>query len=88
MVGLRQYDGADAGPFDPTRVGLDHLALVVPAEELAAWEQRFTDLDVLHDEVQDTPFGLVLNFKDPDGIALELTAPRGERLRDVSSRGS
>jgi catechol 2,3-dioxygenase-like lactoylglutathione lyase family enzyme len=88
MMGLREYDAGDILPFDPTRVGLDHLALVVPAEDLDGWQQRFSDLDVVHDRVQDTPIGLVLNFKDPDGIALELTAPRGERLRDVSSRGS
>ena len=76
LVGLRQYDVADHGRFDPTRVGLDHLALIVPVEELGGWEQRFADLGVPHDPVQDTPFGFVLNFKDPDGIALELTAPR------------
>ena len=75
LIGLRQYDEADRGPFEPTRVGLDHLALLVPIEDLDAWERRFTDLGVLHDPVQDTPFGPVLNFKDPDGIALELTAP-------------
>lgn len=76
LIGLREYDEADRDPFRPTRVGLDHLALLVPLEELDAWERRFTDLGVLHDPVQDTPFGPVLNFKDPDGIALELTAVR------------
>ncbi len=75
LVGLREYDAADGARFDPLRVGLDHLAFSVAAEELDTWEQRLTDLAVPHDAVQDTPFGLVLNFKDPDGIALELTAP-------------
>jgi len=75
LIGLREYDGADRSAFDPTRVGLDHLALLVPVEELDDWERSFTELDVQHDPVQDTPFGPVLNFKDPDGIALELTAP-------------
>ena len=37
LVGLRQYDVADHGRFDPTRVGLDHLALIVPVEELGGW---------------------------------------------------
>ncbi len=74
LIGLREYDQADRGPFEPTRVGLDHLALLVPAQDLGTWEQRFADLGVVHDPVQDTPFGPVLNFKDPDGIALELTA--------------
>lgn len=75
MIGLREYDGEGVS-FDPTRVGLDHLAFAVPFADLRAWEQRFADLDVTFDPVQDTPFGFVLNFKDPDGIALELTASK------------
>ena len=77
LIGLREYDTAGRVRFDPQRVGLDHLAFSVAAEELERWEQRFTELDVPHDAVQDSPFGPVLNFKDPDGIALELTAPTG-----------
>ena len=76
LIGLREYDGADGVRFDPLRVGLDHLAFAVAAQELEDWEQRLTEFAVPHDAVQDTPFGLVLNFKDPDGIALELTAPK------------
>ena len=74
LIGLREYDAADRVRFDPVRIGLDHLAYAVPADDLPGWEGRFRELDVAHDPVQDTPFGLVLNFKDPDGIALELTA--------------
>jgi len=77
LIGLREYDAADGLGFDPLRVGLDHLSFAVAAEELETWEQRLTDLGVTHDAVQDTPFGPVLNFKDPDGIALELTVPAG-----------
>jgi catechol 2,3-dioxygenase-like lactoylglutathione lyase family enzyme len=76
MIGLRQYDAGEPGPFIPVRVGLDHLALAVAVSDLPAWEQRFTELGVSFDPVQDTPFGFVLNFKDPDGIALELTAAK------------
>jgi len=75
LLGLREYDGGERVRFDPVRIGLDHLAFTVPAAELEGWEQRFTELDVSHDPVQDTPFGQVLNFKDPDGIALELATP-------------
>ena len=77
LIGLREYDATDGGRFDPLRVGLDHLAFAVGAEDLEGWEQRLTEFGVTHDAVQDTPFGLVLNLKDPDGIALELTAPKG-----------
>ena len=76
MVGLRQYESSQDAAFDPTRVGLDHLAFEVGREDLAGWEQRFTELGVEHDAVQDTPYGLVLNFKDPDGIALEIFASK------------
>ncbi len=76
MIGIRQYDDGERLAFDPKRVGLDHLAFTVPSTDLAAWEQHFADLDVTFEPVQDTPFGLVLNFKDPDGTALELTAAK------------
>lgn len=75
LIGLRQYDNGGAGAFDPTRLGLDHLALGVESpDQLATWERRFVDLGVTHDAPQKTPYGHVLNFKDPDGIALEIYA--------------
>jgi hypothetical protein len=42
--------------------------------ELSDWEDRFSELDVPFDPTQTTPYGHVLNFKDPDGIALEVYA--------------
>jgi len=75
LIGLRQYERGGAGGFDPTRIGLDHLALNVDSpDQLADWERRFTALGVTHDPTQQTPYGHVLNFKDPDGIALEIYA--------------
>ncbi len=75
LIGLRQYENGGPRQFDPTRIGLDHLALkrrvARPAEE---WERRFVELGVSHDPTQQTPYGHVLNFKDPDGIALEIYA--------------
>jgi catechol-2,3-dioxygenase len=70
-VGLVEH-GGDA-PFDPTVTGLDHLAFAVgsPAE-LAAWAQRLDDAGVAHSGAIDIPPGAILNFKDPDGIALAL----------------
>lgn len=76
LIGLREYGAGERAAFDPVRVGLDHLAFSVPADDLPHWERHLTDLEVTHDQVQNTPFGLVLNFKDLDGIALELTAAR------------
>jgi glyoxylase I family protein len=45
--------------------------------ELEAAAQAFTERGVDHRDITDLPpFGIaVLPFKDPDGLALELTAP-------------
>ena len=75
LIGLRQYDEGGPGAFDPTRIGLDHLALSVESpDQLEEWQRRFAELDIAHDPPQETPYGHVLNFKDPDGIALEIYA--------------
>jgi hypothetical protein len=42
---------------------------------LADWEQRFADEDVMFTPTQATAYGHVLNFRDPDDIALEVWAP-------------
>src|SRR5215831_6839928 len=43
--------------------------------ELLGWEQRLRELDVEFTPVQDSDLGHHLNFRDPDGIALEFYAP-------------
>ena len=75
LLGLRQYETPAATDFDPTRLGMDHLAFDggTPAG-LQEWERRFDELGVSYDPVQETPYGHVLNLKDPDGIALEIYA--------------
>lgn len=75
ILGLRQFAGGSREAFDPARVGLDHLAFQVgSADELAEWERRFDELGVTYTPTQHVPYGHVLNFKDPDGIALEVFA--------------
>jgi len=75
QLALRQHFNGTGDRFDPRRTGLDHLSLgVVSPGELAQWERRFVDLGVSYTPTQDMPYGHVLNFKDPDGIALELFA--------------
>jgi glyoxylase I family protein len=79
LLGLRPVDAARAGDrFDPFRCGLDHLSFAVPGRaELEAALRAFDEHGVEHSEISDLPpFGIaVLPFKDPDGLALELTAP-------------
>jgi glyoxylase I family protein len=79
LLGLRPVDAERAGDrFDPFRCGLDHLSFSVAAKgDLEAAVQAFEEHGVEHSDITDLPpFGIaVLPFKDPDGMALELTAP-------------
>jgi glyoxylase I family protein len=72
-VGLvEHHPGADRG-FDHRRIGLDHAAFTVAStEDLRGWAERLTAAGVEHSGVVDLPVGAILNFKDPDGIALAL----------------
>ena len=78
LMGLRP--AAPAGDrFDENRVGLDHLSF--SAGTRADLDRALNVLDewgVTHGEVRDLGpgFGLyILEFRDPDNIQLELTAP-------------
>lgn len=76
-LGLVQHTDAGIG-FSPRNVGLDHLAFAVEsAEELWAWPDRLEQLGVSHAPAVETPFGGMLHFQDPDGIALALFWERG-----------
>jgi glyoxylase I family protein len=76
---LRPVDAERASDrFDPFRCGLDHLSFAVADRvELEAAVRAFEERGVEHSAITDLPpFGIaVLPFKDPDGVALELTAP-------------
>jgi glyoxylase I family protein len=75
-VGLVQHGEGEA--FDPTVTGLDHLAFAVGSrDELAAWAARLDAAGVHHSGPIDIPPGAILNFNDPDGIALALFWARG-----------
>ncbi len=77
-LGLRPV-AQQGDAFDPDRVGLDHLSLRVGSvAELHAAAERLTAAGIEHGEVTDLPpFGLmILSLQDPDGINLELAAPR------------
>jgi glyoxylase I family protein len=79
LVGLRPVDAERVGDrFDPLRCGLDHLSFGVPSmADLQAAVRVFEERGVEHGGITELPpFGIaVLPFKDPDGLALELTAP-------------
>lgn len=73
LIGLCQFYDRDDGRFDPTHVGLDHFAFSVDTRaQLDAWAARLDELGIEHSGAIDVPPGAILNFKDPDGIALAL----------------
>jgi catechol 2,3-dioxygenase-like lactoylglutathione lyase family enzyme len=74
-VGLLRHPDAAGGAFTELTTGLDHLGLEVSSrEELVRWQEHLEAAGVEHSPIQDMPLGHHLNFRDPDGIALELTA--------------
>ncbi len=74
LIGLRPV-GADR--FDEDRTGLDHLAFrLADKAELDAAAEHLDALGIVHEPVKDIGPLYVLEFRDPDNIALELTAPK------------
>lgn len=75
-IALIRHERDGRGGFEETNIGLDHLGLAAAdREELVAWQERLEEAGVEHTPIQDMPLGYHLNFRDPDGIALEFQAP-------------
>jgi catechol 2,3-dioxygenase-like lactoylglutathione lyase family enzyme len=73
---LRQDPDVSPEPFTQTHVGLDHLAFVcLDRDEFDQWFERLAELGIVNSGVQVSPFGSHINFRDPDGIALEFYLP-------------
>jgi glyoxylase I family protein len=63
--------------FDEDRVGLDHIAFRLGSKaELDTAAAHLDDVGVAHEPVKDIGPSYILEFRDPDNIALELTAPK------------
>lgn len=74
LIGLRPVA---TGAFDEDRVGLDHLAFKVPSKaDIDAAAAHLDDLGIPHAGVKDIGAMFILEFRDPDNIALELSAPK------------
>ena len=74
LLGLRPV--APAGDrFDEDRVGLDHLSLTVAGvTDLQDAVALLDEAGIAHGGVKDIGVASILEFRDPDGIALELIA--------------
>lgn len=63
--------------FDEDRVGLDHVSFAVTSRaDLDAAVALLEELGIGHEAVKDIGEGYILEFRDPDNIALELYAPK------------
>lgn len=77
MVGLRGHPSTPATDgFDPFRVGLDHFGVHVESkEEMENWVKHLDECNVTHSGLVESPYGLHINAKDPDKIAIEFFVP-------------
>lgn len=74
LLGLRPVA---SDRFDEDRVGLDHISFAVAGREtLDATAEMLDDRGVAHGGVKDIGTGYILEFRDPDNIALEIYAAK------------
>lgn len=74
LIGLRPV-ATDS--FNEDRVGLDHLAFNVGSKaEIDSAAALLDELNIPHEGVKDVGPMYILEFRDPDNIALELEAPK------------
>jgi glyoxylase I family protein len=74
LIGLRPVA---ADTFHEDRCGLDHMAFRVGSKaELDDAANHLDNLGITHEPVKDIGPSYILEFRDPDNIALELTAPK------------
>ena len=75
ILALAKHDAATGKPFTELNTGLDHVGFAAASrDELVEWERRFDELGVIYTPIRDEAFAAHLNFRDPDNIALELSA--------------
>ncbi|MEO5781509.1 MAG: VOC family protein [Arthrobacter oryzae] len=76
-LGLTEHRVSGEGRFSERNPGLDHVGFsVASAAELVEWAAHLDTIGVVHSGPIDAPYGTALNFKDPDGIALEFFLPK------------
>lgn len=74
LLGLRPVSKDE---FDEDRTGLDHVSFAVANKAaLDDAAKLLDDKGIKHDGVKDIGAGYILEFRDPDNIALELFSPK------------
>jgi glyoxylase I family protein len=75
LLALVTHEAGDREAFSELHTGVDHLGLEASSrEEVLRWERHLDSHGVRYTPVRDELFGSHLNFRDPDGIALEITS--------------
>lgn len=76
LLGLRPVAPGDDS-FDSDRCGLDHLSFSVDSRHALDQAVEILDgLGIAHEPIKDAGPGLsILEFRDPDNIALEISGP-------------
>jgi glyoxylase I family protein len=75
VLSLCKHELGAGGAFTELTTGLDHVGLAAASrDELVEWERRFEEFGVTYTPIRDEAFASHLNFRDPDDIALELSA--------------
>jgi len=73
LLGLVEHSGNDGSEFRFDRTGLDHAAFAVATRaDVDHWARRLDAAGITHSGRIDIPTGAILNFADPDGIALSI----------------
>lgn len=81
---LIEHAANDGELFGPDCTGLDRLSFPADSRtDLEQWANWLDELNVSHSGVKDVAeVGWMLNFSDPDGIALEIIYVDRERLSE------
>ena len=75
LFGLRPV-ASESDELSEDRVGLDHVSFAVASiNALRDAAATLDSLGVEHEQIKDLGRMAILEFRDPDGVALELTAP-------------
>lgn len=77
VFAFTQHSEQTPDGFAPQRPGLDHVSFgVADRAALEAWVEHLDALGIEHSPIQDDHQPPSVTFKDPDGIALELSYPK------------
>ena len=86
IVDLYEHEANRSERFDPSRTGLDHLALAAESyEEVDAWARWLDSRGIPRSDIRDSSgFGALFDFVDPDGIQIEMSFLDRDMLRQTS----